>query len=154
MNEWTLVWLTIPKVLSIFFFIMCYIIGGRKRKWIRRFLGGIGFGLSIFGISILASHINWWLLALPVAYPLALCMGYGADNLWAKLIKRTLYGVLFGLIGLYAGFMTANLYLGIAQLILPIIVSVSLGVFNPLKDAVTEETLIATSLVIHVPFMV
>ena len=151
MNEWPFVWMILLKLPLIGFFVVCYVIGGRGEKWVRRFLGGIGFGSGIILISLLMHRFNWWLLALPAAYPIALSVGYGSDTFWGKVAKRGFYGLIFGLIGLYAGFFL-NIYLGIVQLILPVIVCVFLGVFNPTR-AVDEEAMIALALIIHVPFM-
>ena len=77
-------------------FMLCYILGGRAGlgKWIRRYVGGIGF-------AILCQFIAWksavWvpLMVLSlVTYPAALSMGYGADEFWTKAWRRALYGKL------------------------------------------------------------
>lgn len=155
MSEWSYVFFVGVKLLILSFFCICYVIGGRTQKWIRRYLGGIGFGLSIIGLSLWMGEFKWWLLALPVAYPAALTLGYGVndpDGILYKFLFRGIYGLVFGLIGLYSGFVLGNLYLGIVQLGLPILVSIFLGVFNPTR-AVDEEAMISLALVIHVPFM-
>lgn len=146
------VWLVVFKLILLSSFTICYVMGGRSNKWIRRFLGGIGFSAGIILLAVLNQKFTWWLLALPVAYPIALSLPYGADELWKKILLRAIYGLSFGLIGLYCGFILGNIYLGIVQLIMSIIPSMFLGVFNPTR-AVDEEAMIGLSLVIHVPFM-
>lgn len=152
MTEWAYVCFVLIKLCILGFWVMCYIAGGRGPKYFRRYIGGIGFGLMICWLALWMGRFNWWLFALPVFYPLALCIGYGSDKFWMKVFKRAAYGLAFGLIGLYSGFILNNLYLGIAQLILPVLVSVFLGVMNPVR-AVDEESLIGLSLVVHIPFM-
>lgn len=152
MSELAFVFFVGIKLFILGFWVMCYIAGGRGPKYFRRYIGGIGFGLMICALAFWMGRFNWWLLALPVFYPLALCIGYGSDKFWMKILKRAIYGLAFGLIGLYSGFILNNLYLGIAQLILPVIVSVLLGVFNPVR-AVDEEAAISLALVICVPFL-
>ena len=152
MSEWQYVFFVGIKLLILSFFCLCYVIGGRTQKWIRRYLGGIGFGLSIIGLSLWMHAFHWGLLVLPLAYPFALSLGYGSNSFLEKCFKRFIYGLAFGLIGLYCGFILGNLYLGLVQLFLATIVSVFLGVFNPVR-AVDEEAMISLALVIHIPFM-
>jgi hypothetical protein len=152
MSENYFVWLVLLKLFIVCLFTMLYVIGGRVHKQIRRFGGGISFSLGIIGLSLLTHKFHWAFLALPILYPLCLSFGYGADKTWLKVLKRTLYGLAFGLIGLGVGIFVGNWYLGITHLLVCLFASPFLGVFNPIR-AVDEEALIALVITIHLPFM-
>lgn len=152
MSETFYVWLVVFKLAMISLFTVLYVIGGRSNKQIRRFGSGISFGLGLIGLSLLTHKFHWAFLALPVLYPICLSFGYGSDQFWMKVLKRTLYGFSFGLIGFGVGAFLGNWYLAITHLIISIGASVGLGVFNPIR-AVDEEALIALAITVLVPFM-
>lgn len=152
MNEWQLVWITGLKVWAISFFTMCYIIGGRDFKWVRRFLGGIGFSSLVTVNAILIGSFHWILLTLFILMPLGLSLGYGEDSKLGKFWPRFLYGLYFAILGLVLGYFL-NLTLGIFQFFLALITTVVLGTRNPVH-AVYEEALIALGLTLTIPFMI
>lgn len=153
MSEWTLVWLVPIRLFIIGVFVFLYIIGGRNKKWIRRWLGGGLFGASLIGLSRLTGHFNWWFLTLPLAYPIVLSLGYGGDHFWEKMARRAIYGLLLGGIGFFVGILAGTWFMAGFQLALALIANVSLGLKNPVP-AVHEEALIAIFSVVCVPFMI
>jgi hypothetical protein len=134
---------------------MCYVIGGTENspgKWVRRYLGGITFGASICLLSWMAGSFKWPLLALIVLYPLCLSGNYGASKIEEKLLLRFIYGLSFGLTGLYAAFFFKQIPLGIVELLLSVGSSMFWGVFNPVRS-VDEQARLGLAFSIAVPFM-
>lgn len=149
MNEWTLVWLTIPRILILLVFVLCYVIGGRQWKPMRRIVGGIFLSASVILLSITLHSFRWWFLSSLAAYPIALSLGYGGNNTTTKFLRRLLYGSVLGAVS----FIYGNIELAIYQTVIAVIASVWLGIRNPVP-AVNEEALIALTSVSTVPFMV
>ena len=84
-------------------------------------------------------------------YPLmagSLCLGYGSDTLWMKLLKRGLYGVLNGISSAFTNIITASFndkkawFIAIFQIVLVLAAVVVFGVWNPFYSARIEETVI------------
>lgn len=158
MNEKTLVVFVILKLALLGVFALCYVIGGRGtesdpgRKWIRRYLGGITFAAGMIILSMAMGKFNWFSLALLGLYPFGLTLNYGADDFLEKLKLRAIYGLYFGIVGLFCGWMYGVIYLGVVQVFISVAASVFLGVFNPVR-ATDEEAMLGLAIVIHVPFM-
>ncbi len=152
-DEWFLVWMTPLRLAVVLVFALLYVIGGRKWKWLRRFVGGLFLGASVIGLSLMLGSFSWWLLGVPAMYVIALCMGYGGDTIPEKFMRRLIYGIALGGVGLYVGIVSGVWLLGLFQILLAVFASVWLGLLNPV-NAVNEESLIATLSVVCVPFMV
>lgn len=153
MNENQLVLSVIPRLLLIVTFVMCYILGGRSKKWVRRWLGGSLFGIGVLWLAIVSKTYSHFLLPIIALYPASLTLPYGSSVTWKKVFLRAIYGLAVGGVGLYVAIITQSFSLGIFHIAISISSSIWLGIVNP-TEAVYEETLIATLLVLCVPFMV
>lgn len=100
--------------------------GGVEFKWLRRFVMPAVFFATAFGLTR-----NWRVLITAPLAVLGLCLGYGADVVWLKAIKRAYCGLLIG-----AGFAQS-----IAYAVFAMFVSIVLGVFNPLPARYEEMLL-------------
>ena len=154
MTEWQLVWLVPLRLLIVTLFALCYVIGGRQWKWIRRFVGGIFLPAAVIGLSFITGSFSWVFIGALALYPVALSMGYGGNTLLEKLIKRAIYGLILGAACLFFAIPTGLWALGVFQVALAILTSTILGVWNLPQKAVNEEALIAALSVLTVPFMV
>ena len=112
--------------------------GGVEFKWLRRFVMPAVFFATAFGLTR-----NWKVLIGAPFAVLGLCLGYGADTIWMKVIKRGYCGLLVG-----GGFSQNVWYAGFA-----VFMSIVLGVFNPFP-ARYEEMLLglvySSSLILYV----
>ena len=88
MNAWALVWLVPLRGGLIVLFSLFYVIGGRRWKWIRRFLGGLTLAAGLIGLSFILGSFNWWFLALLALYPAVLTLGYGGNSTGRKVVRR------------------------------------------------------------------
>ncbi len=153
MNEWALVWLVPFRLALLGGFVTCYIIGGRAKKWVRRFLGGGLFGAGLVLISMMTGSFKWPLLGTAGFYIGALCLGYGGDTTGEKFLRRLLYGAALGGAGLFVGLVTGHLFLAWLQFFLALGASPLFGLTNK-EPAVNEEASIAVASTVFVPFMI
>ena len=100
--------------------------GGVEAKWLRRFVMPAVFFATAFGLTR-----NWRVLITAPLAVLGLCLGYGADVVWLKAVKRAYCGVLVG----------AGLSQSIAYSVFAMSASVVLGVFNPFPARYEEMLL-------------
>lgn len=148
MGEWGEVFLVPLRLVGIIPFVFCYVVGGRRWKWVRRFIGPVVVFLPLIAIS------HNLLLILPMLLlMLSLCLGYGADYVWESIRKRFFYGVCVGTCGAITGILLGNITLAIIQFVMALWGSMFFGVLNP-TTAVKEEALIATFSILIYPFMI
>jgi len=103
-----------------------YSYGGVDMKWLRRFVMPFIFFASAFYLTR-----DWrTLITAPLAV-LGLCLGYGADVLWLKILKRGYCGLLIG----------AGLSQSISYAAFAMATSIVLGVYNPFPARVEEMIL-------------
>lgn len=143
MNENTLQLIAIGKLFWVVIFVGCYGFGGISDKWIRRYLGAFWMGLGVFVFGSLQDSFHWWHLLYAGLLCGALHLGYGGDSNAVKIRKRSTYGIALGVSALPLVFGSGLWVLYIYHCILCVSVSVLLGVWNPTKNARSEETLIA-----------
>lgn len=144
MTEQTLQIIASLKIVWIAVFSYLYGRGGISNKWQRRFLGASWMMLGIFVFSKWCSTWNiWYLLFLPLSIG-ALSNGYGAEETVRKIIRRGVYGLFIGLCGLPLVVFSHLWVLFGFSVCLSVLSSITLGVWNPTKEARSEETLIAT----------
>ena len=146
MNEYATTWQAFGAMIGISIGSLLYSLGGRSGKWKRRFIGSFVLASTFNILCLLRGLWNPW---LPITYPIIIgtfCLGYGADSLMPKIIKRTLVvlamvmsGVLFCILNGGNAWLVLIPHLGIG------LWSVYLGVKNPLKAA-AEETFICVLL--------
>lgn len=153
MNEWATGICSTMKVLAIAVFALCYWWGGRKQKWVRRYLGAFLFGGVVIVFSVVQQSFSWWLCAYPFCLSLALTLGYGGDAVREKIRRRFIYGLVVGLSAAPVAIVNGAWLLWGCQIVLCILASVMLGFFNPFFSAVDEENVIAVLMVCLTPFM-
>ncbi|MEI8350101.1 MAG: hypothetical protein WCI77_08095 [Candidatus Omnitrophota bacterium] len=118
------------KLLWVCVFALLYSFGGIEFKWIRRFLAPVWLTLGMFTFSG-----NWkviFYLPLQIA---ALHLGYGAEIVWQKVLKRLLYAFANAQASIVLIFSSDKRFIFSFLLhnILCISAIVILGVFNPLN---------------------
>lgn len=103
MSEYITIWQIATAFVCTGLAAVLYSMGGRAIKALRRFLAPAIITGGLVGISLWSEKFSYYLLA---AYPilvLSWVMGYGSDNNWIKIGKRTLVGlVILALSGLLA----------------------------------------------------
>ena len=133
MNEKKIQIKEIIKLIPVILFAICYAWGGIKHKWIRRFIGPMIFAICSYIINKDKKVFYQTPLLIVV-----LCIGYGANQLFLKILKRFTVGFLAGL--------TSIVYkrwkLFVANIVLCIFASIYLGVINPFNSARAEELII------------
>lgn len=154
MSENILQIISVVKLLWVAIFAGFYGFGGISNKWLRRFIGPLwmGLGLWVFGMWT-GTFSPWQLLYVPLLCA-SLHLGYGGvDDTLSKIRKRAIYGVALGvsaiplcisshLWGLFA------IHVGCC-----VMGSVLLGVYNPSRNARSEETLIGALSTMFVLFL-
>jgi len=154
MSELTLQFLAFFKVISVAVFGLFYGLGGMIEKKVRRIGGPIWIAISISIIGCIQKTISLWYFLYPILLMASLCIGYGAEEKKEKIKKRALYGLALGVSAIPVAIVTSKWLLFGFHLVLCIGASVLLGVYNPLRNARDEETLIATLSVIMPIFMI
>lgn len=145
--------LAFGKMLFICGFGFLYMWGGRKHKWVRRFVGGGYLALGLIGFAIIGRNFHWLMIAGIVTYPVALSVGYGGDTLWQKLGRRAIYTAGLCAAGLPYAFFGAFPWVFGLQCMIALAFNIILGIINPL-EAAEEETMIAVGSTMLVPFYV
>lgn len=124
--------------IQIFFvmgFAALYSWGGIEMKWLRRFIAPM---LLCGGMAIIEGSYKPFIQA-PFMM-VSLCLGYGGNLFWEKVIRRFLFGSAIGLTSsIYMG-VKRQWFLVITQLVLCIGLYIAIGVFNPFPSARAEET--------------
>lgn len=134
-----------------------YMLGGTQgfSKLIRRFCASsILAGCACF-LALANSSWNWLYLAFFPCLMLGFSMGYGGEELWYKVMRRSVYA--FGVLSacVFGAWINSFSASSITVLILAAITgltSVALGVLNPFKSARLEEFLVCQVLTLYVPF--
>ena len=151
MTEWRQLWLVFAGLLLLAMFGLCYMIGGRRGKWVRRFLGGLLFPTGCLWMAQQGGTFHWLMLGSLIAYPAVLCLGYGGETVGQKLRRRTVYGLGLGAAGLWLLIPAGHPLIGLAQVVLAILVSLGFGIRNPIT-ASAEEGQIALLSTCLIPF--
>lgn len=129
------------KLLFVIAFAVLYSLGGADfgpGKWIRRFVAPF---VLVTGMTIYSR--DWKTI---FQFPLMigpLCLGYGSDVLWIKILKRALYGLLNGAASSFNDLINKRFLIAIFQSVLVLSSVTILGVWNPLPNARVEEFVIA-----------
>lgn len=100
--------------------------GGVECKWLRRYAMPIVFFASAFGLTR-----NWKVLLQAPFAMLGLSLGYSADNVWMKVLKRAYCGAICG----------ASFSMNIIYVTLATVISIVLGVCHPFPARVEEMLL-------------
>ena len=152
MSEYHVGWVATGRLLLVVAFATLYWLGGRRHKWLRRYVGGIGFPLGV--IALASTRVPLYICLLTtLSYPLFLSFGYGSLTRNHAWIRRFIFGTGLALAALPFAVVLHTWEMWAAQLGLSWLASLWLGLRNPV-DAAEEETLIAALSVVLVPFLV
>ena len=133
--------LVIYRVILAVIFGILYSLGGMYGTWIRRFLAP-----AVLGIGLCFPSFDWRILVQMPCMMLTLCLGYGGDVLWVKILKRGVFGFLNGASSsIYNILKDAGLLVGI-QVIIMTILYIVVGAWNPFPSARAEEMFLGTVL--------
>jgi len=137
MTEYDTVWQAFGAGIGLVLSSLLYSLGGRSGKWKRRFVGSFILAGTLVTLCLLRGLFSWWLL---LTWPLLVAgysIGYGADLLGVKVLKRLVYAITV----ISAGVVCAYLFSAWWVLIPHVGVglwSVYLGVRNPVEAAAEE----------------
>jgi hypothetical protein len=131
------------KLGLVVIFAILYCLGGFGMLFLRRFVAPIVLGVGLFAITR-----NWRSLLQGLLLIGTLSLGYGADSVIIKILKRLLFGVANGSTGL----VYQKWIVGIVNIILVTGLIVYLGVTNPFF-ARAEELVIGLIIPLFSVFM-
>jgi len=139
MNEYTIGYLAFGNLIGLSIASLFYMLGGRAGKWRRRFVGSFILATTVCGTAFLMGKFSPLQLLIYPCLIFGFSLGYGADSLGGKLIRRTLYalgvcsaGLIFCLtLGASAWFIFIP-HIGIG------LWSIYLGIKNPIHAAAEE----------------
>ena len=125
------------KLAIVVVFASLYAWGGMEMKWLRRFLAPGILCLSAFAFS----HDWRYLIQAPLMM-VTLCLGYGADALWCKILRRSIFGITNGATSSTVNILYKKWLLVGFQIVLITSAFIAFGVYNPLPSARAEETIL------------
>jgi hypothetical protein len=135
------------RLLLVCVFALMYAWGGMEYKIIRRLLAPSFLCLLMF---LYSKDKRAWLQLLPMY--ITLSIGYGGVSLIEKIQRRFLFGFLNGITSSTYNIILKNSLLSIIQISLLSFLYLTLGVWNPLPQARTEE-LVLGFMVAFIPLM-
>ena len=137
-NEYKLQIRAFLKLLCVCGFALLYALGGVEHKELRRYVAP----LFLTGCMWLFNR-NWKVFLQAPLLMFTLSLGYGADTLWEKIIRRLGYGAANGATSMAQWVSKRNSrdfwILFVFHVFLCIITCVVLGVLNPTGSARAEE---------------
>lgn len=140
----------IPLGLSLLWWL-----GGRAGgRSIRRWLAPLFFSVSLCLYAAWLGHFVWWYVFSFGLYKLASHIGYGADNLDEKLLKRAVWSFIQSGCALIFVAHSGEWLIWSIQAIVSLFISIGFGSFNPFDSAAKEEMVICFGSSFLVPFMV
>ena len=146
MDEYLIGYTAVGSLFGLALGCLFYMLGGRNGKWMRRAIGSLFISVTVSVAALIMHTFNWWLILTYPALFVGFSFGYGADILWEKIAKRTLFAVAVVSAGLVCAIsMGGNAWfvfiphLGIG------LWSIYLGVKNPIQAA-AEETFVCAVL--------
>ncbi len=140
MSEKKVQWRVFQKCLILFLFSALYSLGGLEGfgKELRRFVAPMVLCGGIYWFSR-----DWKIFVqLPFLFG-SLSLGYGANSLWLKILKRLSYGAANGLTFNIRNLWNKKWVWSGFHIVVVIFSYVILGVFNPLPSARAEEFVLA-----------
>lgn len=127
----------IIKLVIVVIFASLYAFGGMEMKWLRRFLAP-----GILCLSAFAFSRDWRYLIQAPLMMITLSLGYGADFLWFKILRRGIFGLANGGSSSTTNILHKKWLLAGFQIVLITAAFIAFGVWNPLPNARAEETLL------------
>lgn len=154
MSEYTLQVIASLKICWVAFGSMLYGTGGISNKWIRRFLLPLWMGLGIWVFGIWTESFSLIQLLYVLLFSASLHLGYGGtNNVWIKIRKRAIYGLAIGVSAIPICVVSSMWWLFAIHLGCCVMGSVLLGVYNPSRNARSEETIISVYSTLLVLFL-
>jgi len=147
-NEITLQWVQLVKLLILAAFATLYGFGGVSGKWKRRIIAPVVFTLGITGVSLWTESFHWSYLLCALLLYASLSIGYGATFLKDKIIKRSRYGLACAIASLPIFWVQGAWTLLLLHIILCVATVVVAGVWNQTSSARAEESLIGAAIVL------
>jgi len=123
------------KLLVIIVFAGLYAWGGLEYKWLRRFLAPAVLCGAMFGFTK-----NWKTLIQFPFMVVSLSMGYGAESLWDRILRRGLFGLSNGASSSVYNILNKKWLLVGIQVVLLVGLYIAVGVWNPFPSARAEES--------------
>jgi hypothetical protein len=120
----------------------------RPRIW-KRVISPVYWGSFLYCYS--GALIN--LISIPVYLVLAWGVGYGADSVLRKVLRRTVWAILYSVGALVLTLLHGHWLIFGVQTAFCITAAVAFGVWNPFKSASKEEAVICFSSNFLVPFL-
>jgi len=115
-------------------FAILYCLGGMGWLWMRRFVAPTVLVAGMFYFSR-----DWRSLVQLPLMMFSLAIGYGADTLLDKIMKRMLFGFANGVSSSTYNIWLQKWLLVAIQVVMLIGLYITIGVWNPFPDARTEE---------------
>ena len=146
--------------LAAFISNVLYMWGGTEmswggKKWLRRFLGSFVLAAAANGIALVLGNWAWQYILIWPALIGGMSLGYGADNLGEKILKRSIFALGVCTAGIFGLWATGWTGFGIGILVMQVVIgaaSVFLGAQNPYSNSPLEQFLISQILTLTVPF--
>lgn len=145
MSEYTIGFQAMGGLCGVVLGCLCYMLGGRSGKWLRRYVGSFILTLTVNILCVLRGVWSPWMLAVYPCLVLAFSLGYGGtDDLGTKIFKRAVYAFGVLMAGVVMCLILGSWFIFIPHFFMGM-VSIYLGVKNPLPAAV-EEIFVCLSL--------
>lgn len=93
MSEYGIVWLSGLSGLGLVISSTLYSLGGRSKKWLRRWLGSFILATVVNFTFHMMGRWSPWYLGIFALLALSYHLGYGASNTIEKVVRRTLYAL-------------------------------------------------------------
>lgn len=93
MNEWHTTYQVTGAGFGLVLTALLYTLGGRNGKWNRRFIASLILSSTVITLCVLRQSFSWWLLLIYPLLVVGYSLGYGADALGAKIIRRLVYAL-------------------------------------------------------------
>jgi hypothetical protein len=139
MSEYTILYTAFGSMIGLSLACLLYALGGRDGKWKRRFIASLILAITVNLASLVMGVFSFWLFLAFPSLIVGFSMGYGADTLMAKIIRRSIYALSV----IASGLIFCLVFGGNAWWVLPVhigvgLFSIYLGVRNPLVAAAEE----------------
>lgn len=138
-SEYLTVWQSFAAGAGLVLGSLFYSFGGRKNKFLRRYVGATVLAGTVCGIAVWRGIFNPWMMATLPILVAGFSMGYGSERPSVKFVKR----LLCCLAVVMAGVVMAACVGGRAWAVLPFhfgvaLFSIYLGCINPIAAASEE----------------
>jgi len=131
--------LNLLRIAFVIGFAYLYSEGGMHDKWLRRYVAPIELSIGLFVFSR-----DWRVFLQAPLLMASLCLGYGAEQTWLKVLKRMVFGLATGISSagyiIFLSLKSSHLWLLASfQTLLVLSSCVIFGAFNQLSSARAEE---------------